>query len=90
MTLQITVTSTDPNEPTEVISVMTPTGDDGWKYTDVDGDRIAVFTADINGTPGVYFKTDANGSSIPLADLEQFIGAVRATAERAARTGQEG
>ncbi|MFG3050352.1 hypothetical protein ACGFZP_05260 [Kitasatospora sp. NPDC048239] len=75
--MQIRITHGATDQPDEIISVITPTGDDGWKYTDVDGDRIAVFTADINGTPGVYFRTDPNGSSIPLADLDAFVDAVR-------------
>ena len=82
--MQITVTHDDPNKPTEIIAALTPTGDTGWKYTDVDGDRIAVFTSDINGTPGVYFRTDPNGCSIPVADLEALIEAIRVTAKRAA------
>lgn len=84
--MQIRITNGN-GETTEIISAIIPTGDDGWKYTDVDGDRIAIFTADINGTPGVYFRTDPNGCSIPIADLEAFITAVRQTADRAAVQG---
>jgi hypothetical protein len=82
--VQIRITHGNTNQPTEIINVITPTGDNGWKYTDVDGDRIAVFTSDINGTPGVYFRTDPNGASIPLADLDAFIDVIRETAKRAA------
>jgi hypothetical protein len=88
--MQIRVTHDDPAKPTEIIAVMAPAGDNGWKYTDQDGDRIVVFTANIDGTPGVYFRTDPNGSAIPLADLEAFIAAVRDTAERAVEATTEG
>jgi hypothetical protein len=88
--VQIRITHDDPNKPTEIITVMAPAGDNGWKYTDIDGDRIAVFTANIEGTPGVYFRTDPNGAAIPLADLEAFIAAVRETAQRSAENSTEG
>jgi hypothetical protein len=81
--MQITVSSNDSNKPTEIITVLAPVGDTGWKYTDVDGDRIAVYTSDINGAPGVYFRTDPNGCSIPVTDLEAFIEGLRETAQRA-------
>lgn len=84
--LQITVTNGDPAKPTEIIHVVAPVGDAGWHYADADGDRIALFTADINGTPGMYFRTDKNGCAVLLADIEALITAVRATAERATET----
>jgi hypothetical protein len=80
MTMQITVTDGN-GKPTEIIVVLAPTGDSGLTYTDVDGDRIAVFTSDINGTPGVYFRTDPNGCAIPLTDLAAFIDGIRDRAD---------
>lgn len=87
--MQITVTNGDSDKPTEIITVITPTGDNGFKYTDGEGDRIAVFTADIDGIPGVYFRTDPNGCAMPLADLEAFISAVRDKASEAAHNAKQ-
>lgn len=88
--MQIRVTNSNPTQPDEIISVLTPTGDNGFKYTDTDGDRIAVFTANINGTPGVYFRTDPGGCAIPLADLEAFIDGIRTkAAEATQQVGQQ-
>jgi hypothetical protein len=79
--MQITVLDGNGN-PTEIIHVLAPSSDgNGLTYTDADGDRIAVFTANINGTPGVYFRTDPNGCAIPLADLAAFIDGIRDRAE---------
>lgn len=79
--MQITVTNGD-GKPTEIIAVLAPTNDDnGLIYRDTDGDGIAVYTADINGTPGVYFRTSPNGCAIPLADLAAFIDGIRDRAE---------
>ncbi|WP_063735591.1 hypothetical protein [Streptomyces sp. RTd22] len=59
-----------------------------YHHTDVDGDRLLITTADIPGTgPGVYFKTDPNGSSVPVADLPALIG--KLTAIEAAARGTE-
>jgi hypothetical protein len=64
-----------------------------YKHTDVDGDRLLISTALFDdGTPGIYFRTDPNGSSISLAELPGLIAqlqviadASRAEAEEAAR-----
>lgn len=81
MSMQITVLDGN-GKPVEIIAVLAPSSDgNGLTYTDCDGDRIAVFTSDINGTPGVYFRTDPNGCSIPLADLAAFIDGIRDRAE---------
>ena len=80
MTMQITITDGN-GKPTEIIAVLAPAGDNGLIYRDTDGDGIAVYTADIDGTPGVYFRTSPNGCAIPLADLAAFIDGIRDRAE---------
>jgi len=62
-----------------------------YKHTDVDGDRLlvspAVFTAPATApdpvAPGIYFRTDRNGSSIPLTDLPAFIARLQTIADTA-------
>jgi hypothetical protein len=88
--MQITITTGDPDKPgapgvvTEIIHVLAPTPAEPWIYTDADGDGIAVHTADIDGTPGVYLRTTPNGCAIPMTGLEEFIAAVRDKANEAA------
>ncbi|MEX3101190.1 MULTISPECIES: hypothetical protein [unclassified Streptomyces] len=56
--------------------------DSAYKHTDVDGDRLLIGTALFDdGTPGIYFRTDPNGSSVPLADLPALIAQLQVIAE---------
>jgi hypothetical protein len=51
-----------------------------WTYTDVDGDKAAMFTAKIPGVgAGIYLRASADGCSIAAEDVEDFITAIRAT-----------
>ncbi|MFD4788281.1 hypothetical protein ACFWN1_14720 [Streptomyces sp. NPDC058459] len=53
-----------------------------YHHTDPDGDRLLITTADIPDTgPGVYFKTDPNGASIPLAEIPNLINRLREIAD---------
>ncbi|MFD7884050.1 hypothetical protein ACFV3N_16625 [Streptomyces bauhiniae] len=53
-----------------------------YHHTDPDGDRLLITTADIpNVGPGLYFKTDPNGSSVPLADIPNLINRLREIAD---------
>lgn len=55
-----------------------------FEHTDVDGDRLRVTTAAIpNVGPGVYFRTDPNGSSVPVAELPALIERLQVIAEAA-------
>lgn len=53
-----------------------------YKHKDPDGDRIAVFDADIEGPgydlgPGVNIRTDPSGSSITDAEIPNLIKALQ-------------
>ena len=53
-----------------------------FKHTDVDGDRLLISTALYDdGTPGIYFRTDPNGSSVTLADLPALIAQLQVIAD---------
>lgn len=53
-----------------------------FKHTDVDGDRLLISTALFDdGTPGIYFRTDPNGSSITLAELPALIAQLQVIAD---------
>jgi hypothetical protein len=61
-----------------------------YKHTDGDGDRLLISTALFDdGTPGIYFRTDPNGSSITLADLPGLIAQLQVIAEAAQTEAQE-
>jgi hypothetical protein len=61
-----------------------------YKHTDVDGDRLLIATAlHDDGTPGVYFRTDPNGSSVPLADLPALIAQLQVIAEASQAEAEE-
>lgn len=61
-----------------------------YKHTDVDGDRLLISTALFDdGTPGIYFRTDPNGSSIPLTELPALITQLQVIAEAAQTEAQE-
>lgn len=83
MSMQITVTSGDPDKPDQIIAFAEPDAPDGYQFTDVDGDRIGVWPADIPGVGrGVNIRTDRLGCSIPRDEVEAFIQAVRGAAAR--------
>ncbi|MET7975821.1 hypothetical protein ABZW44_22800 [Streptomyces mirabilis] len=70
----------------EIRMILQPTGavphESAFKHTDVDGDRLLISTALFDdGTPGIYFRTDPNGSSISLADLPALIVQLQAIAK---------
>ncbi len=46
---------------------------DRYHCTDVDGDRLPIAPADVNGQPDVHFKTDPQGSSVLLDDLPALL-----------------
>jgi hypothetical protein len=55
-----------------------------FTYADVDGDRLLITTADIpDAGGGVYFKTDPNGSSVPLSELPALIEKLKEIADAA-------
>ena len=57
---------------------------DSYRHTDVDGDRLLIGTAQIPGVgPGLYFRTDPNGSSVPIADLIDLIAHLQVLAATA-------
>ncbi|MFF9844644.1 hypothetical protein [Streptomyces sp. NPDC013740] len=58
--------------------------DSAYKHTDIDGDRLLISTALMPGnTPGIYFRTDPNGSSVPLTDLPRLIAQLQVIADAA-------
>lgn len=88
MNLQVSITSGNPDEPDQIIAFAEPDPIPGWKFTDVDGDRIGVWPAVIPGVGrGVNIRTDRLGCSIPLGEVDAFIQAVR---DAAAREGGDG
>jgi hypothetical protein len=61
-----------------------------YKHTDIDGDRLLISTALFDdGTPGVYFRTDPNGSSVPLADLPALIAQLQVIAKASKAEAEE-
>ncbi|MCX4540471.1 hypothetical protein [Streptomyces sp. NBC_01565] len=53
-----------------------------FHHTDIDGDRLLISTALFDdGTPGLYFRTDSNGSSLPLTDLDALIAQLQVIAD---------
>lgn len=54
-----------------------------YHHTDVDGDRLLITTADIPDVgPGVMFRTDPNGSSVPLAEIPNLMARLQEIADR--------
>lgn len=52
-----------------------------FTHTDVDGDRLLISTALFDDdTPGLYFRTDPNGSSVPLTGLDALIAQLQVIA----------
>ncbi|MEU1373020.1 hypothetical protein ABZ442_05060 [Streptomyces triculaminicus] len=69
------------------VALIRPDQPPSFHHTDIDGDRLMVTTADIPGTgPGLYFRTDPDGSSLPLADLPALIEQLNVIAEAARRS----
>lgn len=57
---------------------------DSYRHTDVDGDRLLIGTAQIPDVgPGLYFRTDPNGSSVPVAELPDLIARLQVIADAA-------
>jgi hypothetical protein len=82
--MQIRVTNGD-GQTTELIAVAEPDPNEPtFKYTDVDGDRIVVNTADIDGVPGIYIRTDHAGCSVPAAEVPLLVASTWATAQHMA------
>ncbi|MFD0358274.1 hypothetical protein ACFVHW_31775 [Streptomyces sp. NPDC127110] len=52
-----------------------------FTHTDTDGDRLLISTALLDdGTPGLYFRTDPNGSGLPLTDLDRLLAQLQVIA----------
>lgn len=71
---------------TEIITILAPAGaiphPSCFRHTDIDGDRLLISTALApDGTPGIYFRTDHNGSALPLEDLPALIAQLQVIAE---------
>ncbi|MEV6696276.1 hypothetical protein AB0M68_03810 [Streptomyces sp. NPDC051453] len=55
-----------------------------YTHVDPDGDRLLITTADIPGQgAGVYFRTDQNGSGVPVAEIPELIERLKEIAEEA-------
>lgn len=79
---------------TEIRVILAPNGaiphESRYAHTDVDGDRLLISTALFDdGTPGIYFRTDPNGSSVPLADLPALIAQLQVIAEASKAKAEE-
>lgn len=78
----------------EIRVVLAPAGavphESRYAHTDIDGDRLLISTALMPGNvPGIYFRTDPNGSSVPLADLPQLVAQLQVIAEAAQAEARE-
>ncbi|MFD4934461.1 hypothetical protein [Streptomyces virginiae] len=52
-----------------------------FTHTDEDGDRLLISTALLtDGTPGLYFRTDPNGSGLPLTEMDALIAQLQVIA----------
>lgn len=65
--------------PREIRAVLVqPDPSPTFHHTDVDGDRVAITTAYIPGQgAGVYFRTDPQGSSVPVDEIDALIEQLR-------------
>lgn len=75
-------------EHTEIRVILQPAGavphESRYAHTDIDGDRLLISTALMpDNIPGVYFRTDPNGSSVPLADLPGLIAQLHVISDAA-------
>lgn len=53
-----------------------------YRHTDVDGDRLLISTSLIPDVgPGIYFRTDPNGSSISVDQLPDLIARLKVIAD---------
>jgi hypothetical protein len=73
---------------TEIVTILNPTPAGAvphpsrYSHTDVDGDRLLISTALFDdGAPGLYFRTDPNGSSVPLTELPALIAQLQVIAD---------
>ena len=71
---------------TEIITILAPAGaiphPSRFTHTDPDGDRLLISTALLDdGTPGIYFRTDPNGSGLPLSELPALLAQLPLIAE---------
>jgi hypothetical protein len=71
---------------TEIITVLAPAGEEPhpsrYSHTDVDGDRLLISSAVMPGNvPGIYFRTDPDGSSVPVTELHALIAQLQVIAE---------
>jgi hypothetical protein len=81
---------------TEIVTILNPTPAGAvphpsrYSHTDVDGDRLLISTALFeDGTPGLYFRTDANGSSVPLTELPALIAQLQVIADASTAEAEE-
>lgn len=82
------------SERTEIRMILQPAGaiphESAYKHTDADGDRLLISTALMPGdVPGIYFRTDPNGSSVPLSDLPALIAQLQVIAEASKTEAEE-
>jgi hypothetical protein len=82
------------NARNEIRMILQPAGavphDSAYKHTDIDGDRLLISTALMpDNVPGIYFRTDPNGSSVPLTDLPALIAQLQVIAEASQREAEE-
>lgn len=55
-----------------------------FHWVDADGDRLLIAPADIPGQgAGICFRTDPNGSSIPVDRIDELIDQLRIIADAA-------
>ena len=76
------------SEHREIRVVLQPAGaiphESAYKHTDIDGDRLLISTALMPGNvPGIYFRTDPNGSSVPLTELPALMAQLQVIADAA-------
>jgi len=74
------------SERTEIVTILRPAGaiphESRYAHTDIDGDRLLISTALMpDNVPGIYFRTDPNGSSITLAELPALIAQLQVIAD---------
>ncbi|MFF2612302.1 hypothetical protein [Kitasatospora sp. NPDC058046] len=82
--MNVTVTN-GADEVVEIVSILPPASPaPDYRYTDVDGDSIVLIPASVPGQgAAVNVVSSRAGCSIPTADLEPFIAALRASARDA-------
>lgn len=74
-----------------MITVPDGHGGSGLGYEDVDGDKLALFTAVIPGVgAGVNIRTSPRGCSVAADDIEGLINALRVTLTLARTKTQDG